>query len=144
MITWRIANKNRADLSGHGGLYYSGRWHSQGKPIVYFAEHPALAALEVLVNMDIDVHFLTQYVMMKIEISDSANIERIDIDPHDKIKCQKTGDAWLKASSSPICRVKSAISPESYNYLFNPLHPDARQVEIVDIKPFAFDARLFD
>lgn len=144
MIVWRVANKSRADLIGSGGLYYPGRWHSKGKPIVYFSEHPALAILEVLVNMDIESHLLTEYVMMKVKLADGINIKEISEYPFDKIICRKLGDEWLKKEETSVCRVRSVITPESYNYLFNPLHFKAPKTKIINIAPFKFDARLFD
>ena len=50
MELWRISNY--ADLSGIGGLKAAGRWHSQGRRIVYLADHPSSALLEMLVHMD--------------------------------------------------------------------------------------------
>jgi len=47
MELWRISNY--ADLSGAGGLQAAGRWHTRGKRIVYLADHPASALLEMLV-----------------------------------------------------------------------------------------------
>ncbi len=143
MILWRIAQRRFADLSGRGGLYYSGRWHKRGSPIVYFAEHPALSILEVRVNMDIEAKFLADYVLMQVEISDNIFVKKIDDDPSNEINCQKLGDDWLKRQESLLCRVRSFVSPQSYNFLFNPLHKDAKKAEIIDISPFDFDERLF-
>ncbi|AVT78400.1 hypothetical protein RPPS3_43380 [Rhodopseudomonas palustris] len=50
MELWRISNY--ADLTGTGGLRASGRWHSRGRRIVYLADHPSSAVLEMLVHMD--------------------------------------------------------------------------------------------
>jgi RES domain-containing protein len=50
MDLWRILNY--ADLSGLGGLRAAGRWHSQGRRIVYLADHPSSALLEMLVHLD--------------------------------------------------------------------------------------------
>jgi RES domain-containing protein len=49
VILWRISNY--ADLSGTGGVLHPGRWHHRGRPIVYLAESPAAALLEVLVQV---------------------------------------------------------------------------------------------
>src|SRR6185437_6758461 len=38
------------DLSGTGGLRSPGRWHHAGQPVVYLAESPAGALLEVRVH----------------------------------------------------------------------------------------------
>src|ERR1700691_1747462 len=48
MILWRFSLHR--DLSGAGGLKASGRWHDAGHPIVYLAETPAAALLEVCVH----------------------------------------------------------------------------------------------
>jgi RES domain-containing protein len=52
------------------------------------------------------------------------------------------GSAWLKRGSSVLLRVPSALVPETFNYLLNPLHPDARLFEIQDSFVYPFDARL--
>lgn len=51
---WRICQQPYVAkvLDGPGGLYTSGRWHNKGIPIVYAASSAALAALEVLVQVD--------------------------------------------------------------------------------------------
>jgi len=50
MRLWRISD--HANLSGDGGIFFSARWHSRGKRIVYLADHPASALLEVIVHVD--------------------------------------------------------------------------------------------
>jgi RES domain-containing protein len=45
MVLWRISRHR--ELSGTGGLRASGRWHHAGHRIVYLAESPAGALLEV-------------------------------------------------------------------------------------------------
>jgi RES domain-containing protein len=46
---WRISNF--VDLSGEGGLGASGRWHTEGRLVVYLADCPAGALLERIVHM---------------------------------------------------------------------------------------------
>jgi RES domain-containing protein len=43
------------------------------------------------------------------------------------------GDAWLAASETPLARVPSAILPQTWNYLLNPEHPDAKQVQVAEV-----------
>jgi len=50
MFLWRISKF--ADLSGKGGELVSGRWHNKGHPIVYCADHPSTALLEMIVHMN--------------------------------------------------------------------------------------------
>ncbi|HXH47142.1 MAG TPA: RES family NAD+ phosphorylase [Bradyrhizobium sp.] len=56
MRIWRISNFD--DLSGIGGLKTDGRWHDRGRHVVYAADHPASALLEVMVHLEIDVEGL--------------------------------------------------------------------------------------
>lgn len=66
MNLWRISNYK--DLKGLGGLKASGRWHNRGVPIVYLAETPALAMLEVLVHFDMTLDEIPKhYQLLEIE-----------------------------------------------------------------------------
>ena len=69
MRLWRISN--HASLSGDGGLYASGRWHTRGRRVVYLADHPASALLEVMVHLEIDAEDLpTHYQLLGVEVPD--------------------------------------------------------------------------
>ena len=46
---WRISNY--LDLSGEGALGTSGRWHTEGRLVVYLADCPAGALLERIVHL---------------------------------------------------------------------------------------------
>lgn len=142
MIVWRIANEKHADLSGQGGLYGPGRWHTQGKPIVYAAEHPALAMLEMRVHMNVDARLLANYVLLKIDTGDCAMADHAGID-FQTIETQQFGDQWLAERQTPLLRVPSIVMPESFNILMNPAHPDAGSIELVETRHFDVDRRLF-
>jgi RES domain-containing protein len=68
MELWRISNY--ADLSGIGGVRAAGRWHSQGRRIVYLADHPSSALLEMLVHMDRDL-IPSTYQLLRIVVPPS-------------------------------------------------------------------------
>jgi RES domain-containing protein len=140
---WRVAHEQYADLSGLGGLVRPGRWHNVGRPIVYAAEHSALAMLEVRVHMDLSAPFLSKFVMMKILVQHDLQVELIDSDPQEEATTRTLGDTWLRSGTSCVCRVKSALAPDAFNYLINPLHADIGKVTIEAIVPLVFDARLF-
>jgi RES domain-containing protein len=53
------------------------------------------------------------------------------------------GDAWLALRESPLARVPSAIAPQTWNYLLNPEHPDAKKIEVAEVVRERFDNRLF-
>lgn len=52
------------------------------------------------------------------------------------------GDGSLGRSSAALLTVPSAIVPETFNVLLNPLHHDATRITIVDTGEHAFDPRL--
>jgi RES domain-containing protein len=147
---WRISN--HADLTGLGGERTDGRWHTsaRGKRIVYLSEHPALALIESLANLKGDPKlFPASYQLMKISVADSVSREALDpnILPPDWLEdiagTRSTGDFWLANGRSALLAVPSAPSPESLNYLFNPLHADAQGLAMAWQKRIVYDKRLF-
>lgn len=76
MKLWEISNYT--DLKGHGGLITPGRWHNMGVPVVYLAENPALAMLEVLVNFEIGAHEVPDnYQLLEVEYSGRKGISHL-------------------------------------------------------------------
>ena len=122
MELWRISN--HADLSGVGGLRAAGRRHSQGRRIVYLADHPSSALLEMLVHMDRDLMPAT-YQLLRVAVPADIAVETIDAElPPDwrsqTLVSRDIGDQWLDRSTSAVLRVPSAISAKGANYLLNP------------------------
>lgn len=142
MILWRVSNY--ADLRGVGGIKRAGRWHSKGRPVVYLAEHPALALLETLVHLEIDsVDDLPDtYRLLKVEIEDPTSLALLDGLPEDETTSKQIGDDWLASGNELLLRVSSVLVPESFNYLFNPVHQDAKKATIVANHVWPFDPRL--
>jgi RES domain-containing protein len=144
MELWRISNY--ADLSGIGGLRAAGRWHSQGRRIVYLADHPSSALLETLVHMDRDLMPAT-YQLLRVIVPADMAVETIDAQlPPDwrsqTLLSREIGDQWLDRSASALLRVPSAISAKGNNYLLNPEHPDAAKIAVAEIVKAPFDPRL--
>lgn len=145
MELWRISNY--ADLSGGGGLQAAGRWHTRGKRIVYLADHPASALLEMLVHIDRDL-LPSTFRLLRATVSETVAIQRIDVDllsPDWRTQpalTRQIGDQWLDRSSTALLQVPSVIVPLGRNFLLNPAHPDAAKVTIVDIVNAPFDPRL--
>jgi len=147
---WRISKHN--DLEGVGGEKTDGRWHTmgKGKRIVYLSEHPALALIEVLVNLTENPDFIPKsYQLLKIKVDDSISTEAhvpaiLTNDWKTNFKeTQMIGDTWLESFSSALLVVPSAPSPASMNFLLNPLHPDAKNIAIEWCKWFDYDDRFF-
>lgn len=147
MVLWRIGN--HVSLAGDGGMRASGRWHPRGRPIVYCSETPAAALLEILVHFEIDVRDLpAKYRLLKLRAPDDLVVEHLTmatlspdwIERTDLTRA--TGDRWLQAGRSPLLRVPSAVVPETFNVLLNPVHRDAGQVAVAQVSEHAIDPRL--
>jgi RES domain-containing protein len=141
---WRISNYN--DLLGMGGLYASNRWNTIGRPIIYTSDHPASTLNEMLVSFDAE-DLPDPYQLIKISISPSVLIKKYypklgwNIDTK---LTRSVGDKWLESKASAVLRVPSAIIPNSFNYLINPEHPDAKKkkIRILSAQLVSLDGRL--
>ncbi|MGQ0682724.1 RES family NAD+ phosphorylase [Bradyrhizobium sp.] len=142
MELWRISNY--ADLSGIGGMRAAGRWHSQGRRIVYLADHPSSALLEMLVHMDRDL-IPSTYQLLRIDAPSDVESEKIDELSADwrsqTMATREIGDRWLDRAATALLQVPSAIGHGS-NFLLNPVHPDAARLAVVEIIRSPFDPRL--
>ena len=145
---WRVSN--HCDLAGFGGERTEGRWHTltRGKRIVYLSEHPALALVETLANLKGNpTLFPDRFQLMKVAVSDAISTsETRHLTEHwreDVAGTRAIGDAWLERADAALLRVPSAPSPESINFLLNPLHPDATALAIEWCKWIRYDKRLF-
>lgn len=148
MILWRISNY--ADLLGTGGMVASARWHTAGQPVVYLAESPSSALLEILVHLEVDEeHRPYNYQLLKVEVDDRVSREEIglsDLPPGwdmDELITQSIGDKWLVESASALLRAPSAITPETWNWVLNPRHSEGNNVTIVAKGKYPYDRRLF-
>jgi RES domain-containing protein len=150
MFLWRISD--HADLIGLGGERSNGRWHmgAPDKRIVYLAEHPAVALIENIANLRGDPRFFPEhYQLLRITAADSVKVHKLTpkqlagIDPEKLASTQAIGDAWLAAKTSALLRVPSMPSPESWNYLLNPLHADAAALKVDWARAISYDKRLF-
>ncbi|GAA3967011.1 RES family NAD+ phosphorylase [Mucilaginibacter dorajii] len=151
MIVYRISNCNYAgDLSGTGARLYGGRWNSEGKAMLYTASSRALAVLEVLVHLNtliVPNNFcLTE---IKVPENDIFTLDESllpqnwrDISPPRLLR--DLGDEFLRKNEHLLFKVPSSIVPAEYNYLLNPLHPDAIKAKVVKREPFSFDERLIN
>jgi RES domain-containing protein len=142
---WRISNY--ADLSGLGGLRFSARWHTRGRPVIYAAEHPAGALAEFLAHLDLD-DMPERFQLLTIEAA--AGAKSASLDPASLPRSWKrnlnatraAGDRWLAEGRSLLLRVPSALVPEAFNVLINPLHPHISKLKIVNKARVPLDSRF--
>jgi RES domain-containing protein len=144
MVLWRISRHR--DLSGTGGLRAGGRWHLAGQPVVYLSENPAAALLEVCVHTaanDVPPEFtLLKVVGPEVEVAviEEASLpqswqSRFDI-------TRRLGTDWLQRRETILLKLPSAIVPHTWNFLFNPQHPDAGRFAIAEALRYPFDSRI--
>ncbi|PZW47107.1 RES domain-containing protein [Humitalea rosea] len=135
---WRLCRAPYADLTGAGALAWGGRWNSPGRAVVYAADHPALAVLEVRVHLDLPPELIpADYVLLRLSLPKAETIPSLPEDP------RALGDAWLAEGRSPVLRVPSVIVPGAWTLLLNPRHPQAAEAAILEQVPFSFDRRLW-
>ena len=151
MRLWRISDYT--DLNGEGGRYAAARWNSRGRPIVYLAEHPALALLENLAHLEAGPDDLPDtYQLLEVEAPDAIAAQEVDDMQLSKINAdwrsdlaltRRLGDDWLAGGKTALLHVPSVILPKAANVLLNPSHTDAASVKVVGVTRPAYDRRLF-
>jgi len=116
--------------------------------LVYTAEHPALAALEIL-NAWQSYRNLNGYHLYLCRLDQHAVTDAVPAltgqgtDLNDAEGTRAFGDEWVLSRRSVALRVPSAVAPASYNYLLNPDHPDFESaVERELLGLFQFDERI--
>jgi len=150
ITAWRIfKRKHQASaFSGEGARRSGGRWNSKGVAVLYASESPALAALEMLVQLQ--AHEILQAYLLASISFDEGLVEEVPRrqlprpwrrDPAPPA-LQAIGDRWIAAASSAVLRVPSAIIDGEWNYLLNPEHRDFAQCIRGKATPFRFDRRL--
>jgi RES domain-containing protein len=154
MLLYRICKTQYAtDLSGEGARRAGGRWNFKGTPVVYTADSTALATLESLVHSSLN---LTPKNMSIVTINLPDRLSGTTIKIEDlpnrwatypaPIELAQIGTDWTEKQEAVALCVPSSVTPtgEGRNYILNPLHPNFRQIEITQVKPHLFDARLFE
>ncbi|MBA2563783.1 MAG: RES family NAD+ phosphorylase [Chitinophagaceae bacterium] len=151
MIVYRIAKKKKRsnDLSGTGAFNEGGRWNNVGVYALYTSENRALAALEVLVHVE-ESELPPNLYIMTIEINDAAPIYKVkdaelpkDWRQPESIGLKTLGDKLFKDNKYIGLKVRSAIMPNEYNYILNPLYPGYNDlVKVISVEDHNVDGRL--
>ena len=151
MFVCRLTKQKYAGtLSGKGVAMSGNRWNSKGVGMIYTAESRALALVEVLVHLPLQL-VPSDFMMMRIEIPDTLKIETLDMKqlsanwhvfPH-LTKTQHLGDWFIAEKNAVALKVPSAIVNGDFNYFINPYHPDFNKIKIVDVSHFKFSDRFF-
>lgn len=154
MHVYRISKKVHInDLSGIGAGIYGGRWNPNGINLVYTSSSIALASLEYLVH---NYHLLStaEICLAKIKIGTPKPIlelktKELPLDWNLPMKIlqatQGIGKEFYLKRNDYILKVPSAVVPQEFNLLLNPLHKHHSSTKVVEIiDPFVFDQRLLN
>jgi len=150
MFVYRIVKSAYArDLSGTGPRLYGGRWSPKGVSVIYTSESRALAALELYVHLSRAV-MLPGLSVVSIEIPDNVSRKEIAVVDLPKgwraypapTELAAVGADWIRSRESLLLRVPSAVMPPEHNLLINPVHPEMKEVQIIEIEDYVLDQRL--
>lgn len=139
---WRIGvdvpSCEAHDLSGKGAEISGGRWNRVGTPMVYCSSTRALAYLEAIFYLAKHPLRLKRYLVeIAVPISawrDAKEFDKSILVGWNACPAEKAsidwGTEWVNRRTSLIARVPSAIVPEEFNFLINPMHPDINLVNV--------------
>jgi RES domain-containing protein len=133
-------------LDGRGAALYPGRWNALGVRMVYTSQSPELAMLELLTKLTPAT--FGRRMAIEIDVPEGTRIE--DAGPPmiehllrgEDGDTQDFGSAWVAEVRSLLLRVPAAVLPISFNYLVNPLHPEASALEILRHVEVTMDPRF--
>jgi RES domain-containing protein len=149
MIVYRLGlSKFINQLTGEGAKTYGARWNHIATPCLYTAESRSLALLEYSVNTLLD-DIPRALSILALEIPDNFMriLQQSEL-PGDwqnepiPSSTQNLGTVLLKANEYLSVKIPSAIIPQEFCYLINPLHPAMKQVRIVGLEDCVYDLRI--
>jgi RES domain-containing protein len=119
-------------------------------PVVYRSSTLALAALEVLVHVNV-VNAPGDLVAVPAHLPDGlaiATVRPADLPPQWRRypspgALADIGGEWIRRARTAVLAVPSAVIPQELNYLLNPRHPEFRRIRVGRPEPFRFDERLW-
>lgn len=146
-MAYRIVDeKFKDDLSGDGAKLYGGRWNPKGSPLLYCSEHISLCMLENMVNMTTGLYrrnfSLIHLQLPLIEIQE-LNPDALKPDWFEDIDYTRWLGSQFLAQNGFILKVPSAVVPQEFNFIINPMHSHFKKIKISAQYPYHFDDRLF-
>jgi RES domain-containing protein len=147
---WRIVRAARIKdaFTGEGSRLYGGRWNSPGTAVVYASQHESLAALEILVHT-VPLSATEQYFSFQMEWDDRLTefVPLRNLPPGwnnepPTTASMQIGDQWVHDQRSVALALPSLLSTSEMNFIFNPNHPDFKNVKIRKPIEYRFDSRI--
>jgi len=149
MIVYHVGKTKYADdLTGEGARINGGRWNTVGIPCIYTSENRALAVLEYSANVALD-DIPRSLSITTYQIPDASWMNCLEKDLPGNWKqapvpkeTMEYGADLLKMNTALALKISSAVLPQEFNYIINPLHSDMHLVKIIDVTDFIYDVRI--
>lgn len=151
-LVYRVVRQKYANqpLDVTGTRLNGGRWNPVGVGILYTAEHPALALVEILVHMpQVPYAELPDYRLFSLEIPDESRriLRAAQLPPfwNENVysRSQTILAEWLARPDVLGLGVPSSIMPDGINYLLHPVHAAYESIRVVEEKALMIDPRLW-
>lgn len=149
MVLYRIGKTKFAyDLAGTGAKLYGGRWNHEGIPCIYSAASRALSLLEYSAHVTLDtIPKALSFTNFEVpdELIHAVKSEKLPGNwpdwPHPKA-ARDFGTALLQENKHAVLQFPSAIIPEEFIYVINPLHSLIKSIRIINVRGYIYDSRL--
>lgn len=141
-------SKYADDLSGTGAAMSGGRWNKKGRAVLYCSEVPALALLEIVVNIPPMFQPDIQLVTLDIPDEKVKTIEKEKLPenwyhyPAPRILAEIAEEYYRDYELLGI-KVPSAVVHKQFNLLINPRAKHFPEIQVISMEPFVFDPRLY-
>lgn len=150
MQVYRIASTDYInDLSGYGAKLYGGRWNRKGVAVLYTGSSIALCAWEYWVHLPDQITLRQNaFSVATIEIPDSSMLvvtsEMLPKSwPQEDAQLHKLTDTWIDENRYLAMQVPSSVIASEFNFLINPAHLLADNINLLRTELFQFDKRAF-
>ncbi|MFZ4507177.1 MAG: RES family NAD+ phosphorylase [Fimbriimonas sp.] len=149
LVVWRLGSQEYPLYSGEGARLYGARWNYPGTPVIYTAGSLAGAIVEVLTRTG---RVIPPNVFASVRILIPLDLEFEDVElgsqlgwdePLPTNLTRDIGASWLRHNESPLLRVPSVVTRHEDNWLINPRHPRAQEINVEPEVEFRWDRRLF-
>jgi RES domain-containing protein len=152
IVAWRLVKARYAAeaFSGEGARLEGGRWNPKGTPVVYLADHPALAALEMFVHLGKKASKI-KFSLFRVEIPKEVKVLELfeaGLPAHwraepPRPETMMVGEKWFHDRGTAVLKVPSVLVPAAANLIMNPGHPDTEKLRIGKAEAFSFDPRMW-
>ncbi len=146
MQAWRIGKASDiGDLSGKGAALFGGRWNHPDQPALYLGLSPTGCALDTLVLSGHVTHLPLKLIRLQLpddpQLYSEPALGQLPAGwnalPADK-PSMDFGSRWLVGAEQLGLILPSVTADQTRCLLINPIHPAARQIEVLQVTDFFY------